>query len=283
MIDPGQRVGQAANATSGIRLFFEGYRLLRRERSLWGLATVPTLLAVAAVSGAVWLVYSNAAGLHDGVTAWMPLLEVEAWYAWLWLGPSKLALALLGYILFLLAAGLAMVAAFLLANVASAPFLDALSERVEQIATGAAGPGASWNLRALLGEGQRALVNELQRALFFGAVWGGIFLLGIVIPGGQLVAPPLLVVLTMLFLPLDYASYTLDRRQISFRQRREWVSSHSGVMLGFGATAFLSCLIPGLNFLMIPVFVTSGTLLALRFPPNGLTPPALPGEVHGVS
>ena len=41
------------------------------------------------------------------------------------------------------------------------------------------------------------------------------------------------------------------------------------VMAGFGLAAFGSCLVPGLNFLMVPVFVTGGTLLALRYP----TPP----------
>jgi uncharacterized protein involved in cysteine biosynthesis len=40
-------------------------------------------------------------------------------------------------------------------------------------------------------------------------------------------------------------------------------------MTGFGGAALVSCVVPGLNFLMIPVFVVAGTLLALRYPPTG--------------
>jgi len=41
-------------------------------------------------------------------------------------------------------------------------------------------------------------------------------------------------------------------------------------MLGYGATAFVAFLVPGLNVLALPVLVASGTLLALRTP---LPPP----------
>ena len=38
-------------------------------------------------------------------------------------------------------------------------------------------------------------------------------------------------------------------------------------MAGFGGAAFVTLLIPGLNFLMLPALVVAGTLLALRLPP----------------
>jgi uncharacterized protein involved in cysteine biosynthesis len=38
-------------------------------------------------------------------------------------------------------------------------------------------------------------------------------------------------------------------------------------MVGFGAAAFVICLVPGLNLLLIPGLVVAGTLLALRHPP----------------
>jgi CysZ protein len=102
--------------------------------------------------------------------------------------------------------------------------------------------------------------------VFFAALWLLIFLAGLLIPGGQLVAPPLLLCLTALFLPLDYAGYALDRRAISFRARRGWLRAHLPVMAGFGVAAFVTCLVPGLNLLMLPALVVAGTLLALRYP-----------------
>ena len=37
---------------------------------------------------------------------------------------------------------------------------------------------------------------------------------------------------------------------------------------GFGGAAFLTLLVPGLNFLMLPALVVGGTLLVLRQEPN---------------
>ena len=104
--------------------------------------------------------------------------------------------------------------------------------------------------------------------VFFLLLQGAIVTVGLVVPGGQLLAPPALVLVTVLFLPLGYAAYTLDRRAVPFAARRRWVTEHVALMLGYGGTAFVAFLVPGLNFLLLPVLVSSGTLLALRYPPD---------------
>jgi uncharacterized protein involved in cysteine biosynthesis len=71
----------------------------------------------------------------------------------------------------------------------------------------------------------------------------------------------------VLFLPLDYAGYALDRRRLAFRDKRRFVTSNAPSMLGFGGLAFVICLVPGVNFLAMPVFVVAGTLLVLRLSP----------------
>ena len=35
-------------------------------------------------------------------------------------------------------------------------------------------------------------------------------------------------------------------------------------MAGFGGVAFLACLVPGLNLVVMPALVTAGTLLVMR-------------------
>ncbi len=40
-------------------------------------------------------------------------------------------------------------------------------------------------------------------------------------------------------------------------------------MAGFGGAGFVTGLVPGLNFLMLPTLVTAGTLLVLRYPLPG--------------
>jgi CysZ protein len=194
----------------------------------------------------------------------MPRPEAGEWYTWIWIGPARALLALLRAVLFALASALALALSFLLANLVAAPFLDGLSRRVEAIETGGVVEGTEGGLRGVWEEGRRALTAEIRRLAFFAALTAGITVAGIVVPGGQLVAPVLLVVVTMLFLPLQYSGYALDRRRVPFRERRRWVLSQWPFMLGFGAAAFLTFLVPGLNFLMIPALVVGGTLLAVR-------------------
>jgi CysZ protein len=260
------------DAGDGLSIHLEGLRLLRGERTLWKLALVPFLIALVActVTGALLVAYIDV--VHAVATGWMPDLEIVAWYEWLWKGPARALLLALGVALTAALAGLALVSAFLVANVLSSPFLDALSRRVEAVVEGRVDEVTDPGLMGAIRDGGRAMSEELRRLVFFGLIQGSIFFLGLVIPGGQIVAPPLMVVVTILFLPLDYASYTLDRRRVRFRDKRRWVMGHRLAMVGFGAGAFATLLVPGLNFVALPALVVSGTLLALRYPQ--LPPPS---------
>ena len=256
----------------GLAIHREGLRLLRRERGLWKLAFVPFLIALVTctLTGALLVAYLDV--VHDLATAWLPELDVAAWWHWLWVGPARVLFFLLGIVLTAALAGLSLVMAFLVANVLSSPFLDALSRRVEAVVEGRVEDETDSGILGALREGGRAMSEELRRLFFFALLQGAIFFLGLVIPGGQLVAPLVMVATTVLFLPLDYASYTLDRRRVRFREKRRWVMSHRVAMAGFGAGAFLTLLVPGLNFVALPGLVVSGTLLALRYPQ--LPPPS---------
>lgn len=251
----------------GVRLLFEALRLLVRERRLWPLAAAPVLIAIAAVAATAVLLFEYAAPLHALLTGWLPHLDAGAWYTWIWIGPAKLLVGLFAVVLDLLAAVLAITFAFLLANVVAAPFLDALSRRVEALIAGTVVDAGDSGLRAVWNEGRSAVAAELQRLVFFTLIGLGISVLGVVVPGGQVVAPPLLFVVTALFLPLQYGGYALDRRRVPFAERRRWVLAHWPQMFAFGGTAFLTFLVPGLNFLMIPTLVVGGTLLVVRHPP----------------
>lgn len=258
--------GAVGSVLSGSRLVLDGLSMLRRERSLWGLAAVPLLLSLVAVAGAISGIVVAADVIHGFVTGWLPVLEAGAWYTWVWIGPAKLALALLGYVLFIVFSAVCIAAACLIANLLASPFLDSLSARVEHILTGSV-VESSEGLVAVLRDAPRTLANEVQRLAFFLGVWALIFGFGVVVPGGQLVVAPALAVFTALFLPLEYSGFALDRRQVPFRQRRAWVRGNLWTMVGFGAAAFVICLVPGLNLLLIPGLVVAGTLLALRHPP----------------
>jgi uncharacterized protein involved in cysteine biosynthesis len=228
---------------------------------------VPVALSLLAVGIALIAVIGYAGELHALASGWLPRPLAERWFEWLWIGPARALLGLLGIALFLALAGGCLVLAYLLASVLAAPFHDALARRVEELVAGAT-PAAPAGLLATVREGGRALREELRRLAFFAAVALPLVLAGLAIPGAQLLTGPALVLFTLLFLPLDYASYALDRRRLSFREKRQWVLAHAPTLLGFGAAAFLACLAPGLNLFAMPALVVGGTLLPLRHPPE---------------
>lgn len=265
--------GSVGRFGAGLGLLSEAVRLLRQNRSLWALASVPVLFATLLVGTAGTLIYSNLPEIHETLRGLLPVLEPGAWWTWIWVGPGIALFWLLGWLGVALAFAVGLVAALLLANLLSAPFLDQLSERVERIVLEGPAAGAE-GLSSVLGETLRSFLAELQRLLFLGGIWVSLTAAGFVLPGAHLLTGPLLIGLTVLFLPLDYAGFALDRRQVSFGGRRRWVRANLPTMTGFGATAFLACLVPGLNLLMLPAFVTAGTLLVLRLDPGGVEPSA---------
>jgi CysZ protein len=252
----------------GFGLPMEGGRWILRERRLWGLAMVPIAFSLLAFGIAISLLVGYAGELYGWATLWMPVLEAEAWWTWLWIGPAKAGLALVGGLLFAIIAAVSLLISFLLASVLASPFLDALSARVEAIVEGEVIDDSSSGVLGFSTDALRSMREELRRVLFFLLVVGSLMALGFVIPGAQLLTGPLIVAVSIFFLPLDYASYTLDRRLLSFREKREWLLGNKPPVIGFGCAAFLICVVPGLNFVAMPLLVVGGTLLVLRQAPK---------------
>jgi CysZ protein len=264
--DPGRGDGLLARARDGLLLLPEGAALLRRERRLWLLALVPVAVTTLAIAAAVSLFWLRLDVIHAAWVSALPVLSAGEWWTWIWVGPGRVLLWLVGWLGVLVAFALSLVVALLVANLLASPFLDQLSQRVEAILTGTA--AGSQGASGLLAETLRAFGAELARLAFFAAVWIVLTGVGFLVPGAHAITGPLVVVVTILLLPLDYAGFALDRRQVAFRGRRAWLLSNWPTMLGFGGTAFLACLVPGLNLLILPALVTAGTILVVRRAPH---------------
>jgi CysZ protein len=264
---PDRDPGSVANFRYGLFLLRDGVAFLRRERRLWPLAVVPVLFSTILVGIAVSLFWIRLEMIHQAWVSILPVVEASDWWTWIWVGPGQLVLWLVGWLGVVVAFAFSLIVSLLLANLLSAPFLDQLSQRVEAIAQGVAHSGAN-GLFAMLGETGRSFAAELARFVFLTGIWLVLSLVGFVVPGAHLVTGPLLIVVTVLLLPLDYAGFALDRRRIRFRSRRRWLRTNLSTMIGFGGVAFIACLVPGLNLLIMPALVTAGTLLVLRIPPT---------------
>jgi CysZ protein len=150
----------------------------------------------------------------------------------------------------------------LLGTTIAAPFLAVLAQRVEGLVTGRPQAEDTTAFGTLHSIGV-SILDELTKLGFFLVVQLTCLLLAL-LP----VLTPLIAIVatlfTMLFLPLEYAGFAMDHRHLRFAQRRHFIWHHRWLMLGFGAAAFLTLLVPLLNFLCLPVLVTGGTLLVLH-------------------
>ena len=237
--------------------------LLARERSLWLWAALPFLVTLLTFGAACWFYFEFAL---DPLVGWIAgALAVEDpahWYAWLWIGPIRALAWAIRWALVLIFFVVTYMLFTAVGGVVASPFLDSLSLRVEQIVTGAA-PEAEGGLGAALA----SMREEGKRVLVLASAALGFALLGLV-PVVGLVSAPLAVVFAAFFLPLEYTGYVLDRRSVPFRERRLWLWSCRGATVPFGLAAFGTFLVPGLNFLALPVLVTAGTLLTLDLFPG---------------
>jgi len=267
-LDDQSRVGTIESLRDGVFVVLEGARFLRRERRLWPLALVPVTFALVCVATSASLFWIRMDWVHALWADLLPVVELGEWWSWAWVGPARLALWLIGWAAVLVSFAISLIAGLLVANLASAPFLDHLSQRVESIVLGDRQGSVAKGLGRTLVEAVKSFGAELQRLLFLASIWVVLSVLGFVIPGAQLVAGPALVLVTILFLPLDYAGFALDRRGLSFAMRRRWLSTNRSLMIGFGSVAFVACLIPGVNLLILPVQITAATLLVVRRAPS---------------
>lgn len=253
----------------GPRALADALRLLRTRRELWPLCALPLVINLLVFGLAAWAFSANLDMLAGWIRSGFELGDPQTWYQWIWIGPLRVLAWLVRWIL-VLAFAIAVYFAFTLVGaVIASPFLDLLSERVEAIRTGAQ-PPAFGSVAEMLRAGLTSVLEEGKRATFFIAVQLCLLVFAL-LPGAQPFALAASALFTALFLPLDYTGYTLDRRRIRFRERRAWVWANRWTMFGFGGTALVSLLVPGLNFLCLPWFVTAGTLLALEVgPPDRL-------------
>ena len=226
------------HSLSGPACLWRGFRCLfdRRWRSL-----VLAPLAINALlfgAGSFW-----AAGRVAAAVQWLQD-ALPGWLAWL---------AFVAWPLFGLALLLVFVYAFTaLANLIGAPFNVILARRVSG---DVAPPAGGW-----LREAGQAMLNELRKLGYFlvRAVPLGLLLW---VPGVNLVAGPLWLLLGAWLLALEYLDYPLGNRGLDFRVVRQTAAAMPLRALGFGGSVLLLGAVPVVNLLLMPAAVIGACLL----------------------
>lgn len=245
----------------GFQLALQGVSFLAQHRVLWKWALLPTAVNIIVFILAFALFLTFYPDLYTLATSFLYLDPPQAWYAWLWVAPLRLLAWFIGLLLLITALVVLYFIFLILGTMIAAPFLDILAQRVEVLVTGRELQEHTTFADAVRNIGV-SIIEELRKLGFFLAVQLILVLLGLIpvlTPFTVLAAT----LFTMLFLPLEYGSFAMDHRQLRFRQRRILIWQHRWLMFGFGAAAFLTLLIPLVNFFCLPILVVGGTLLIL--------------------
>ncbi len=234
-----------------LRAFRYPFRGLRvwGDRKLRPLAWPPVFFLLLALAGGTW----GALRLFDVVSdavwerptgAWLVL-----WYPVQVLVAGSVALAALFGVLVVQA-------------IFTAPWNDALSERVERLRTGK--EGSPLTLGAVMDDVGRTIRIELGKVGLYVAVMLPLFVLSWLVPVvGQAIFAVVGWVLTALFLAFDYMDWPMARRGWGLGRRITFVRKDLWSAIGFGTGCWVMLFIPIVNVLFVPAAVTGGTTLLL--------------------
>ena len=223
------------------------------HKALWKYAAAPILISMATLAGSYILLY-------DLFVKFISPHSGHEWY-------GKVL-----YYLLLVIMALALLAAFFfivtrLASAMSAPFNDIISRKTEEIATGMRDESRSSPAR-LLRDAGRSLAHSFRLlGLYIGLLFIGLLLLLVPAVGGTMYTVFGVIVSAYMF-AYEYLGYPMDRRRFSWAQKRTFLRSKPGSILGFGLASVAFASAPIINFVFIPAAVAGGTLLFLDLARN---------------
>jgi CysZ protein len=243
-----RRPGIVGRFFRGLVSPLRGARFLLGHPRLWKFAALPIAINVVIVS--ILLLF----GVHF-VLPWIEEMMPQGhqWYWALLLGVVQVLAVIV--LLFVVA-----VIFYILSGIICIPFNEALSLRTEEILKGRL-LDEPFSFSLLKTDLFMAVANEIRRSLLLVALICGVLVISLVPVVGELFAPPLGLLVTVLFLAYDNLDYPLARRRLRFSEKRRFVFRHFAACLGFGIGAFFFVLIPFVNSLFVPLIVVGGTLL----------------------
>lgn len=229
--------------TLGARSFVRGARWLVTHPKQWPYAMVPALFALVMVTSfggaGVWaaLHFSHAHRTADAL-------------GWQIVGVLETVAMMVG------AVGLGVLLGLSLAQPASGFALDQISRRLELSLGGPNRPDGAFMETAW--RGLRVTLAGLAVSL---PLFGLLLLVGMVVPFAVFVTVPLKFVLGSLLVAWDLLDYPFGLRGMRVRERLRWIRANFRAVLGFGASAAVLLLVPGVGLLVLPLGVAGATEL----------------------
>jgi CysZ protein len=146
----------------------------------------------------------------------------------------------------------------LFGQVIASPFLDLLSEKVEALILDR--PAPRFQVQRMFHSVWVSLSDLLGGLAFMLAVNIPIFLLSLTV----VAAVPAAVagfVASALLLTHEFVGLSLARRFVNYRGRWKVVRQNTWAAIGFGSTAMVLVMVPGVNLLLLPLAAVGGTMM----------------------
>jgi CysZ protein len=150
-----------------------------------------------------------------------------------------------------------------LAAAIAAPFSDLISQKTEQIEYGTFSD-TPFTIIGLIRDSSRAIRHSFKiLGLYLALLVGSLLLL--VLPGiGPFLFSVSGALLSAFLFAYEFLSYPMDRRKFTWMQKKEFLKTRLGTVMGFGLGCVAVAAIPVINILFIPSAAIGGTLLFLE-------------------
>lgn len=245
----------------GIKHLAKGFTFLASHPRLWLWATLPSIINLIILAGMIAVFFHYYGGIYDWLTAHIGHANSAAVTAWYWHIINAL-LWILNLILQILIVLISLIILLIIAYAAgliiASPFNDALSERVEIIASGYEPP--PFSLRKFMGDILRTIKIESIKALILLAIPVVLFVFNFIPAVGGFIYVILTMICGSWSLGFSYADLPNGRRVIALHDRLAFARRNRWALAGFG----IGFVIPFFSLLFAAPMVVGGTLLYIE-------------------
>lgn len=246
-------VRPVAGFTRGFSYPLTAAKLFRQHPGLLKYLAIPFLINL--------LVFSLT--VYFGLDLFQGLLERYAPGTDVWYG------VILYYLAWIVALMLTTVTVFfsftVIGNLIASPFNELLSERTEIYLSGPL-TEERFTIGRFWSEAVYAISVEVKKIVIFSSCMLVLFLINFVPAIGPLVYAVFAPLLTLFFLMVEYMSFVLMRKHMSFTEQRRYIFRHPLMMTGYACAVFCLLAVPFLQFFCIPLAVVGATQLWCDFP-----------------
>ena len=250
--------GVVSQVLRGVRYPLEGLAIMRAHK-LWRLALVPILVNIVLFGLLVALTFYVLVPWIEHAEAALTPASSQGIWARVLAGLAKVVI----WALWIMApVAVVVVNAFLLVFVGQAvasPFLDVLSERVEQLVLGV--PPAPASIGRVVRSVSVAVADVVWSLLYWLAINVPLLLLNLLPLVGSVVAAAIGFCFTAWLFAVEFGGLPLTRYFITYPGRWHAIWQNRWLGLGLGMSTMVLLFVPLLSLVMLPVAAVGGTLM----------------------